>query len=108
MKEVAHDFQPQIRKYLENDLHCLNSFMARYMYTICSRVSKLMCRYIHVHVHVYTGTKNVARVMKKVSVGTVAARNKTWFPELSDKSKSNTCRYYVIMYMCFYKYFACT
>ena len=46
--------------------------------------------------------------MKKVSVGTVAARNKTWFPELSDKSKSNTCRYYVIMYMCFYKYFACT
>ena len=42
--------------------------------------------------------------MKKVSVGTVAARNKTWFPELSDKIKSDTCRYYVIMYMCFYKY----
>ena len=42
--------------------------------------------------------------MKKVSVGTVAARNKTSFPELSDKSKSDTCRYYVIMYMCFYQY----
>ena len=26
VKKVAHDFQPQIRKYLENDLHCLNSF----------------------------------------------------------------------------------
>ena len=64
--------------------------MARYMYTICSRVS-FMCRYIHVHVYTCIGTKNVARAMKKVSVGTVAARNKTWFPELSDKCKSDTC-----------------
>ena len=36
----------------------------------------------------YTGTKNVARELKKVSVGRVAAGGKTWFPELADKSKS--------------------
>ena len=66
---------------------------------------------IYTYTYTCTGTKNIARVMKKVSVGTVAARNKTWFPELSDKSKSNTCRYYVIMYMYFYKYicmYTCT
>ena len=39
--------------------------------------------------HVCTGTKNVAKMLKKVSVGTVAQRGKTWFPELSDKSMSH-------------------
>ena len=35
----------------------------------------------------YTGTKNVAREMKKVAVGKVSAMGKTWFPSLSDKSE---------------------
>ena len=34
----------------------------------------------------YTGTKNVARELKKISVGRVAAKGKTWFPELAEKS----------------------
>ena len=29
----------------------------------------------------------MAKVLKKVSAGTVATRGKTWFPELADKSK---------------------
>ena len=31
------------------------------------------------------GTKNVARELKKVSAGRIAAKGKTWFPELADK-----------------------
>ena len=31
-------------------------------------------------------TKSVARELEKVSVGRVAARGRTWFPELTDKS----------------------
>ena len=38
-------------------------------------------------------------MLKKVSVGTVAARGKTWFPELSDKSI-----YVMAHYMCIYMY----
>ena len=26
MKEVAHDYQPQIQKYLEKEIQCRNSF----------------------------------------------------------------------------------
>ena len=32
MREVAHDYQPQIQKYLEKEIQCVNSFdsYARY------------------------------------------------------------------------------
>ena len=33
-----------------------------------------------------SGTKNVARELKKVTEGRVRDRNITWFPELSDKN----------------------
>ena len=34
-----------------------------------------------------TGTKNVGKLLKKISVGLVKAKGKTWFPELNDKRK---------------------
>ena len=43
---------------------------------------------VHV-VKIITGTKNVVKGMKKICSGTVANRNKSWFTELSDKSKPN-------------------
>ena len=59
----------------------------------------VQCMYIHVytgvcilHVHhvlILTGTKNVARELKKVSVGRATAKGKTWFPEISDNSMCN-------------------
>ena len=33
------------------------------------------------------GTKNVGKEMSQISKGRVRDRNKTWFPELADKSK---------------------
>ena len=39
------------------------------------------------YTHIHLGTKNVAKILKKVCVGTAAQRGKTWFPELADKSK---------------------
>ena len=41
----------------------------------------------HKNTHPHTGTKNVAKKMKKVSCGTKKTQGKTWFPELSDKCK---------------------
>ena len=38
--------------YIHLHMTLYGTFTCRYMYTICSRVSKLMCRYIHVHVQV--------------------------------------------------------
>ena len=51
----------------------------------------LLVTYIHSFTHkyiqtYYVGTKNVAKMLKKVCVGTVAQRGKTWFPEFTDKS----------------------
>ena len=37
--------------------------------------------------HIHLRTKNVAKILKKVCVGTVAQGGKTWFPELADKNK---------------------
>lgn len=34
-----------------------------------------------------TGTKNVAKEMKKITEGRVKERGKKWFPDLADKSK---------------------
>ena len=34
-----------------------------------------------------TGTKNVAKEMKKITQGRVADRGKKWFPQLTDKRK---------------------
>ena len=91
--EVAHDYQPQIQKFLEKEIHCLNSFDTWHGNYIPAYVL-----YMHVthktHIHTHLGTKNVAKMLKKVCVGTVAQRGKTWFPELADKSM--LCSYYAI------------
>ena len=39
------------------------------------------------HIHLYIGTKNVAKEMKKISEGLVRNRGVTWFPDLVDKPK---------------------
>ena len=38
----------------------------------------------------FVGTKNVAKLMTKIAVGTKKNAGKTWFPELSDK-RMYTC-----------------
>ena len=35
------------------------------------------------------GTKNVAKAMRKITVGPKKSEGKTWFSQLSDKSKDN-------------------
>ena len=40
---------------------------------------------LYYRVSVFTGTKNVAKKMTKLAVGTKKTQGKTWFPELSDK-----------------------
>ena len=42
----------------------------------------------------YLGTKNVAKSLKKIAVGTKKTEGKTWFSQLSDKSKL----FYMSMY----------
>ena len=51
MREVAHDYQPQIQKYLEREIQCL----------ILGMVYQLMCITYGPVFHVCTGTKNVAK-----------------------------------------------
>ncbi|XP_064403181.1 uncharacterized protein LOC135348780 isoform X2 [Halichondria panicea] len=59
--EVKHDNQPVVKKYVADDLNSYNT---------------------------WNGTKNVAKKMAKIAVGTKKGRGKTWFPELSDKRKA--------------------
>ncbi|XP_064398007.1 uncharacterized protein LOC135344697 [Halichondria panicea] len=46
------------------------------------------------------GTKNVAKKMTKLAVGTKKTQGKTWFPELSDKRKSTKVHLYYCMKNC--------
>ena len=44
----------------------------------------------HVYIYfsiLYEGTKGMANAMKSIAMGRVKDKGKTWFPELSDKSK---------------------
>ena len=41
----------------------------------------------HNNLFCVSGTKNVAKQMKKISCGTQETEGKSWFPELSDKCK---------------------
>ena len=43
--------------------------------------------YTRVSHYTYIGTKNVAKAVKKVTTGGVKSEGKTWFAQLSDKSK---------------------
>ncbi|XP_064382205.1 uncharacterized protein LOC135331087 [Halichondria panicea] len=74
--EVAHDNQPVVKRFVTDDLNLTNSY------------------------DTWHGTKNVAKKMKKVAIGTKKAQGKTWFPELSDKRKSTKVHLYYCMKNC--------
>ena len=58
--EVAHDYQPQIQKFLEKEIQRLNSFDTWHgNYTL-----KVYKNIYYTHIHL--GTKNVAKIHKKV------------------------------------------
>ena len=61
-----------MKKYVTDELNLGNSYNTWHGKRIfCNRVG--------------AGTKNVAKKMAKIAVGTKKAQGKTWFPELSDK-----------------------
>ena len=77
---MAHDYNTQLRTYVAVDLGLVNSFDTWH------GMSSVYIPYIIYH-HVHcTGTKNVARVVKKIAQGGVRSKGKTWFAQLSDKS----------------------
>ncbi len=78
--EVAHDNQSVVKKYVTDDLNLTNSYDTWHGKCV-------ECHVLIFTNSVYLGTKNVAKGMKKLAIGTKKAQGKTWFPELSDKRK---------------------
>ena len=78
--EVAHDIQAQVSKYVIGTLRLVNSYDTWHG-TVCMGQRVLLAHiYIHTYIGWYTGTKNVAKEMKKIAEGRVRDREKTWFP----------------------------
>ncbi|KAL5483752.1 hypothetical protein EMCRGX_G020164 [Ephydatia muelleri] len=50
--------------------------------------------------YISSGTKNVAKEMRKICAGTVRNRDKTWFSELSDKARTTNVHLYWCMRNC--------
>ena len=69
-------------KYITNDLKLTNSFDTWHGMKLVELTPKLPNFYTK-------GTKNVAKVMKKISEGRLSDKCKTWFPEFRDKSSLN-------------------
>ena len=82
--EVAHDMQLSVSKYITQALNLLNSYDTWHGNIVCAHESVIM--YIPLH---YKGTKNVDKLMKKITEGRVRDRGATWFPQLLDKSEHN-------------------
>ena len=81
--EVAHDMQQQVAKYIRNDMGLLNSYDTWHGKALCFILIILMITFVNV------GTKNVAKIMAKITAGPAKSRGVTWFPELVDKSECN-------------------
>ena len=93
--EVAHDIQVQVSKYVKH-LDSYDTWHGMYQ-CVCGYVCT---NYMYIVVYTYTynncygtGTKNVAKEMKKITEGWVKERGKNWFPELADKSNDNMCNF---------------
>ena len=50
-------------------------------------VASIRTMYVHHFIYLYTGTKGVAKQLKKVAVGAARSEGVTWFHQLSDKRK---------------------
>ena len=79
IKEVAHDIQQQVSKYI-NRLGLVN-----YFDTWHGMRSILLCVLVSTNCICTIGTKNVRKEMKKISKGRVRDRDKTWFSQLADE-----------------------
>ena len=44
MREVAHDYQPQVKKYVEKEVQCINSF------DTCHGTYVNLCMYMYVNI----------------------------------------------------------
>ena len=74
--EVAHDNCSSVKNYITKDLNLINSYDTWH--------GKLF--HVSAWHHLVIGTKNVAKSLKTVAVGTAKTAGVTWFTELSDKS----------------------
>ncbi len=83
LRRVAHDNCTSVRSYVVNDLKLKNSYDTWHGENdwYSNHLLYLKLRSVYV-----TGTKNVAKNLKK-AIGGIRKAGKTWFPELSDKSK---------------------
>ena len=93
--EVAHDNCPSVKSYIVNDLKLINSYDTWHGEYGQQRSNE------HCRSSCLSGTKNVAKGLKKIVAGAMKNAGKTWFPELSGKSKStsyNYCHRYVCKY----------
>ena len=105
--EVAHDIQTQVLKYVSNTwTGQLLWHLAWYSY-MCMCVAMLVPTILYTHNNSYgTGTKNVAKEMKKITEGRVKERGKKWFPDLADKSK-DVCSTVLSTYNMSYPHLMC-
>ena len=96
--EVAHDHQVSVKNYVTNELHLINSYDTWHGKYFLTAIVK--CNIVGI----YTGTKNIAAQLKKITVGKASLANKTWFPQLSDKRRfigSSACIHVCTMCMFF-------
>ena len=77
--EVAHDIQQQVSKYVVSE-DLTNSYDTWHGEDY--NHSLLLSRWM-----LFTGTKNVRKLITKISSGLVKNKGVSWFPELQDKSK---------------------
>ena len=88
---MAHDHQAQVMKYITEDLQLINSYDTwhgelyfSFTYILC--VYRNFVNFVYIHVcFLPSGTKNVAKQMKKITCGAQKTEGNTWFLELSDK-----------------------
>lgn len=76
VREVAHDMQAQVTRFVTTELKLLNSY------------------------DTWHGTKNVTKQLKKITQGLVRDRGIKWFTELGDKRKSVKTHLYWAMKNC--------
>ena len=78
MVEVAHDYQPQVQKYVVDELGLVNSYDTWH--------GKMLFNTVPSDKHnLLSGTKNVAKLMAKIAQGAARSEGVTWFRQLSDK-----------------------
>ena len=80
--EVAHDYQPRVTRYVCDVLELKNSYDTwhgkNHFYSLLQAYNPAT---------ILSGTKNVAKGLKSITQGAKKNEGKTWFSQLSDKSK---------------------